>query len=351
MVLAGSVLAMAGATTATASESLPTTPSIQVVEDSAADHAVTSPSPTFELKGAKWPANTLIQLDVCGDEARSGSSECSTETSQIVASDAFGSFRARMSVIVPPSGCPCVVRAVSEAKGVVVIAPVEIPGAPTALVAGGDVAGPTVRRLEVQSVALLGSDSWGAWIGGHPRRGLEFTVVNTGDVALVDCTVSVAVGPSGDATRSVPAVSLGRLDVNVKKTYRVPVEFDAISFGQLVVTGEITGTGEHTTFTATTSSYPWFLVAVPIVLILVPLSMIARILARRRLRGDESPVSAEDTADPIHPNSVSVGIPIPPGALSDDSASGTRVEASEGNARRILSIGDFLDELLAWRGS
>ena len=225
------------------------TPTIKIVDAPFADDVVAPAGATFKLEGGGWPANTLIQLEVCGNEARSGSAELLARHGADRRVDCRRIVSCSRVSVVPPSACPCVVRAVSQANGFVAAAPVDIPGAPIEVVDDGDVIKPLVRNLDVESASLQGSDSWGAWIGGHPQRGLVFTVVNTGDVALTDATVSLSVGTSEDPTGFVAPVSLGRLEVDRRRP-SIPVEFEALSFGKLVVKGNITGTTEQTTFTS-----------------------------------------------------------------------------------------------------
>jgi hypothetical protein len=287
---------------------------------------------TFKLVGNGWPADTLIELEVCGNEARSGSSDCAVETAQIVASDALGSFRARVSVVIPPTACPCVLRAVSQADGSVATAPAEIPGAPVKALDDSDVVKPAVRSLEVHDVSLIGSDDWQVWLGGHPRRTLEFTVINTGDVALTDATVSLSIGSSDDPTGFVAPVELGRLDVMQKRTYRIPVSFDALAFGRQFVKGSFTGTTEPTTFSAATSSYPWLLIAIPAVLLVQTTLVVSRNLARRRLhrRGSGGSDASTVGAGPVDPE--------PSGHAVTAIEAGEAVGIDESSSETVLDV-------------
>src|SRR5262249_32062386 len=156
--------------------------------------------------------------------------------------------RARLSMVVPPTACPCVVRGVSQATGIIAVGPVTIPGAPT-VTPGVDQTVKSARRaVQIRSATLTGSDGVLAWVGGHPHRTLEQTLVNSGDVPLVNSTISLSVGSADDPTGFVAPFNIGRLDVEEKKTFSIPVEFGAISFGKQSVRGVISGTTEPTTF-------------------------------------------------------------------------------------------------------
>ncbi len=252
---------------------------------------------TFKVEGNNWPADTLIQLEVCGRQARSGSGDCAIGNAQIIASDTSGWFQARLAVVVPPSPCPCVIRAMSQTSAVVATTPVEIPNAPIEHPGDGTVTAPALRRLLVVHARLHGSDSWRTWLGARPERTLEFEVVNTGSVAVSDATVALTVGPADNPTGFVKPVKIEKLEVGESAVFRMTIQFDSLAFGDQVVKATVNGTSVPESFSLTTSTHPWLLIVIPIVLLV----QIALLLMRNRLRRRLNPPAEQPTiqASPV----------------------------------------------------
>jgi hypothetical protein len=272
-----------------ASAAPPTTPTLTILNGAFPDDAIAQGA-TFKLEGKGWPADTLIEIEVCGNEARSGTSDCSVDTAQVIASNANGTFQARLAVVIPPTPCPCVVRAVSQTSSDTATAAVDIPNAPSSHPGDGDVVAPALRRLEVENVALRGSDSWSTWLGGPARRTFEFEVVNTGSVAVTDATVSMTAGPADNPTGFVKPLKIDRVEVGERRAFTVPVEFDALSFGEQAVRATMNGTSVPIAFKATTTTYPWLLIIVPALIIGQLILLGIRNVLRRRLQENEQPV-------------------------------------------------------------
>lgn len=268
-------------------------PVIEVVDSSVIGDALV-PGQTFKVEGRGWPANVLVQLEVCGSEARSGSSDCAVDTAQVVASDDDGTLRGRVPVVVPPSPCPCVIRALSQTGTARATTAVDIPGAPSSHPGDGTVVAPALRRLEVEKVELLGDDTWRTWLGAGPQRTFQFEVVNTGSVAVSDATVIISAGPVDEPNGFVPPVRLDRIEVGERRSVSVPIQFPALTWGDQQVRAVVNGTSAPEAFAATTSSYPWLLIVVPSVLLLQLLLVGVRNLVRRRLHGlDEAPAMVD----------------------------------------------------------
>ena len=261
-------------------------PTLTILNEPFPDDAIAQGS-TFKVEGTGWPVDTLIQLEVCGNEARSGTSDCAADTGQVVASNAAGSFQGRLAVVIPPMPCPCVIRAVSQTTSDAVTTPVDIPNAPTSHPGDGDVVAPALRRLEVEKVHLRGEDSWNTWLGGPARRTFEFEVVNTGSVAVDEATVVLTAGPADDPTGFLKPVKIERLEVGERRKITVPVEFQALAFGDQAVRATVNGTSVPVSFRSTTSTHPWLLIIVPALIIAQVLLLGIRNIVRRRLHDDE----------------------------------------------------------------
>jgi hypothetical protein len=267
-------------------------PEVEVTDDPFPDD-ILHEGTTFKIEGQHWPPNTLVQLEVCGSQARSGSADCATSNAQIVAADATGWFRARLAVVLPPSPCPCIIRAMSQTSALLATVPIEIPNAPTAHPGDGTVNAPALRRIEVSMSRLRGSDTWQTWLGGRPKRSLEFEVVNTGSVAVSDATVALSIGPSDSPTGFVKPVKIETLAVGESRTYTVAIEFDSLAYGEQIVQGTVNGASVPETFSASTSTHPWLLIVLPIALVAQAILLFVRNRLRRRLHDDQDALAIE----------------------------------------------------------
>jgi len=297
------VVAAAGSAIAATGTTLPPpsgdSPTIVVVDQKFPDDAVARGS-TFKVQGTGWAPNALVELEVCGNHADSGTSDCSVGTSVVVASNDSGAFNGRLSVVLPPAPCPCVIRAVSQDSSVSATASVTIPGAPTAHAGDGTVVQPALRKLDVEHVALIGSDSLTTWLGGRATRRLEFDIVNSGSVAVSGASVDFVQGPKGNPTGFVPPLKLDRFAVGERRRIVVPIRFNALAFGDQSVRGSVRGTSVPVTFTVNTSTHPWLLIIVPIVVLGQLLLLAIRNRLRRRLH-ERLAVDEVDDTDPNVP--------------------------------------------------
>jgi hypothetical protein len=306
--IAGSLLAMvavAGSALAATSTTDPAPtadePTIVVVAQAFPGDSIT-PGSTFKVQGSGWVPNSLIELEVCGSRAESGSSDCSVGASVVVAANDRGAFSGRLSVVLPPAPCPCVVRAVSQDSAVVATAGVTIPGARTAHAGDGPVVAGALRRLDVEHVTLIGSDSLTTWLGGRATRRLEFDLVNSGTVAVSGASVDFVAGPKGNPTGFVPPLKLDRFEVGERRKIVVPIRFEALAFGDQAVRGNVRGTSVPVTFTVMTSTHPWLLIVIPILVVGQLLLLGIRNALRRRLHArlaepDDDIVDSGEPAD------------------------------------------------------
>jgi hypothetical protein len=294
-----------------ASSGSPPSPSIEIVGGPTVDDL------TFQVEGVGWQPNSLVQLELCGNNAEGGTADCSAGSAQTVGVDAVGTFRARLSTDPPPSPCPCVVRAVSQSSGSLAVARVRVAGVPEVVDGGSSPVAPALRRIDVASASLEGSGPWTAWFGGAPKRTLVVELRNSGTVAISDAVLSIALGPADSPTGFVPPIDLPPLDVGEVRTLQVPVEFDPLSFGELVAAGAISGTSDPTTFAASTSSYPILLILVPTAIVLQLVLLRGRNAVRRRANRDV-PIDASTRASAPAPADEPRRAPLDPPREIDD---------------------------------
>ncbi len=239
------------------------------------------------VSGVNWPPNATLSLEICGNMAAAGSIDCDRSATTSVIVNGSGFFAANVTANRPPSPCPCVVQAWSlttsdEATTSIAIAGVpELPGAPVGTVL------PVASFLTVDDATLNGSGPWTSWFGLAPRRTLQFTLHNSAEFSIDPPALVLTAGHGDEPTGYVPSVDPEPLEPGESRTITVPIEFDPVSFGRLVVRGEIQGLATPIVFRASTRSDPWGLIALAIVAIQLVLVLI-RNGVRRRVRARDA---------------------------------------------------------------
>ena len=104
-----------------------------------------------------------------------------------------------------------------------------------------------------------------------------------------------------------PRVDPEPLEPGESRTITVPIELDPVSFGRLVVHGEIQGLATPIVFHTSTRSDPWGLIALAIVAIQLVLVLI-RNGVRRRVRARDAQRSGDRRSREAHARSM----PSPP---------------------------------------
>src|SRR5438067_1269582 len=115
--------------------------------------------------GRNFSPITAISIQVCGNEARNGSTDCDVVAGQTVVTGEQGSFHGQVVVRFPPVPCPCVVWATSNGgASTSETAPVGIVAAQYALPAPSAASAPP-SDVEVVRAALTQRGSWRGWFG------------------------------------------------------------------------------------------------------------------------------------------------------------------------------------------
>lgn len=298
---------------------------------------------SIAVTGQNWAAGSLVNLEICGNDARNGSSDCAVSSAQIVGATPTGTLSGFLQVTAPPSLCPCVVRGTSQSSAVVATTPVTISDVGTAL--PGDAPGiPIVtRQLEVVGATVRDEGGFGGWFGLAPERTLVFALRNTGDVAVKDAEIALAVGKGEDPTGFVEPPPLGTIEVGQQATYEVPVDIGPLAFGEYNVVGEITGLTEPVEFTASTTHWPWALILIPVIAVAQFLLLLGRNRMRERVHATQvalpapvpaalpTPPTVIDVADAKTPAVVGAGVLVdrhsaPVGAAQVDGLDATIAE-------------------------
>jgi hypothetical protein len=251
------------------------------------------------VAGQLWPPGTEILVELCGNLARRGTADCDQLTSVDSSVAADGTIRVPMTIGHPPAACPCVVKVTDVNQPISVVVPVDLPALPSDDDQVLQEQFPDVHRaLKVVSVKLTGRGPWLSWFGAAPRRTLVVTIRNTGNVSVTDPDMVLAVGKGSSPTGIVNAPALGTIAPGTTRTYRIPVDLGSLAVGHYMVAGSVTGFDTAVSFRAKTSTYPWGLgIIVLLVLQLVLLEL--RNVVRRRIHdepGEEDDLAPADAA-------------------------------------------------------
>jgi hypothetical protein len=241
--------------------------------------------------GTGFPATTSVSLQVCGNAAGHGSSDCDTLAGQTVVTDEIGSFRSSVVVRYAPVPCPCVVWAVSNGiKPASAIAPIGVVTGVYATSKGSDPAPEPVAttRLEVLDVSTRQPDAWKSWLGIASPHELVVTLRNAGTSTIAHPVLSLTLGRGIDPTELLPSPTLEALQPGEVRTVVVPFDLGALAVGGYNVQGTVgTTVGEGSELRAHVSSFPWLLVIGAIALI------VAMVRRRRRARRHDALLDQE----------------------------------------------------------
>ncbi|MFX0595045.1 hypothetical protein [Melissospora conviva] len=256
--------ALAGAAPAVAAE-----PALTVAEESvrAGDKL------SFALRG--WPAGT-VHAELCGNEAARGSTDCATSAAVQFYVPATGKASGRLTVVAPPVACPCVLRVTTlGAAPTTRTAPVALKG--VKVEAAVETVAPA--RLRVADLAVVSTGGRAALLGWSDEMVVRVALRNEGTVAVTDATMHLLTGRPGRAGEVVPAPQLGVIAPGQTREYLIRVPVGAPVFGAYELSGEVRTAGGKAAFVAEAESYPWALVALPGLLLLLAL---LRVVLRRR---------------------------------------------------------------------
>jgi hypothetical protein len=209
--------------------------------------------------------------------------------------------------------------------------------------------------IELVRAEVVDTSSWMASLGGSPRRALMVTLRNDSDIAIVGARLTVAVSGRGSPDHLVPTTRLAPIGPGEEATVRVPFDLGAFAVGDYTVTGTVAGGLQPVTFAITTSAYPWMLLGVA--LLLVVLVAATRVMSARRggrpvrlppaeLTAGTPPVDAAVVADQTAPP-VAAGDRPPPRGTSDQGQGGPSIASLE--AVVVEELGRAMDDALAGR--
>lgn len=235
------------------------------------------------VRGSGWPASSVINAVVCGNNALNGQVDCDPASGAQNVSDNLGGVFLNMAASVPPRPCPCVVKISSLADSVSVTAPLEIVGVD---VAEPQRNGNVVRALDV-SLSDSGGPTAASLFGVAASRELTLVARNVGTEPLLQVPVSITFGSGTNptdpvVTRGAPDFVLPDLQPSETGEVKVPIEIPAIAAGKYTARVSFVGLDTlsadgmalppgQNSISTTTTTYPWGLLVVAWLLLQVPL--------------------------------------------------------------------------------
>ena len=288
------------------------------------------------VTGQHFAPVTAMSMQVCGNDARDGSTDCDVVAGQTVLTDEHGEFRSHLNVRFPPVPCPCVVW-VTAHDGAVLSAT-----APIGVIAANYVAPPpsaasSASDVEVVRAELVQQSAWRGWLGLPVSARLHVTIRNPGDTPVVHPVVSLRFGSGSDPSGVLDAPQIDALRGGEQRTIDVPVSLGLLAHGTYTVKGAIGST--PVTFGATTTVVPWVL----LLLFVVGAAVGSAALALRGWRRVRAEVPAADTIAP----------PSLPEPSTDDRVASTSIAVHPETTTVNLTDDDLPpiatdDELVAW---
>jgi hypothetical protein len=250
------------------------------------------------VTGSGLPGSALFTVQVCGNNARSGTVDCATLAAQTVVTSPLGVLSMQLKVARPPTACPCVVLAWSTQQPMPYMATIALKGMPALAGGGGEsaVAAPQSQQTSLSVTnARMARASWLTWLGVQNKRRLTFTVTNSGSSPAPSPLVQLSETSTVGATRTLAGTQLDDIPPHTTKTVVVPVDLGSIALGVTHVTGSVTADGQPTSFALSTSSVPWAWI---ILILFLAHRLVLR--ARNRVRHGRYARRATERSAPRH---------------------------------------------------
>lgn len=291
------------------------------------------------VSGQHFAPTTAMSMQVCGNEARNGSTDCDVVAGQTILTDEHGNFRNHLNVRFPPVACPCVVWVTSHSG------PPMSASAPIGVIAADYTAPPpdattNAADVEIVRVELVQGSGWRGWIGLPVTARLRLTVRNPGERTIAHPVLSLNLGRGDDPSGVLDAPQIDALQAGEQRTVEIPVTLGPLAHGSYTVKGRIGGA--HVTFHATTSVFPWGLM---LLVVGVTLWFVTWLIRRPRSRRSDEQVA------------LAVSAASTPEASTDDDVIAPPIVPHHEDAITMNLTDDDLpqvatdDELVAWGAS
>ncbi len=225
----------------------------------------------------------VVDITVCGNEARRGSADCDNRgTRTREANDDGAPTPAHVIVTAPPVACPCIVRVASRDNLELAVAPVTIVGHP---VADLQESASSQTPLSVAMTAeRLGAGGLRHALGGPATYEVAVLVRNASTFRIENVAAASTFDRGGSDVRTIEIPDPGPLDPGESWEHVVEVEVPALTFGEVEWSATASGQGPSVTTTSTTTSRPWMLIVMGVILAIDLVILLVRLVNRLRHR-------------------------------------------------------------------
>ena len=262
-----------------------------------------APGATTTVIGSGWPANTLLTVLLCGQNAVNGTDSCANASGRALTTGAGGSFTVQLPVVKPPQPCPCVIHATTvTGANVTVNTPFPVIGVASVPIKQ------TPGTMLPLTAAITGGGSLMTWFGAPPHRTFKAVIANVGNSAITDPVFRLGSWHSVYAPDWQEYQWSGVIAPGARQEIDVPLDFGAGAHGGYSV--ELDYNGTELTTQQVGLSYPWgvtlfwllLCVVVPVGLFRIGLTVVDRVRPELALYG--APGQEYDTLvlPPMPPN-------------------------------------------------
>ena len=236
------------------------------------------PGETVAITGSSWPPHRLLQAQVCGGGLLAVSSDCDITHAVGFGPADNGVVATSLIVTVPPVPCPCVVLVTQLQPNAVERLPITIAGAPSAPLPAPPP--PIHQDVTISDVHVVDQSSWTSWFGAAASRELVLTVHNGGATPVRP--LLLARWEQGGSSVVITSPRAAMLRGGGTTQIDAPFALSTFAHGQFPVMGSVTGSAFDVRFASATSTTPWGLYGLAVVLAVCALLALAVLLGDRR---------------------------------------------------------------------
>jgi hypothetical protein len=263
----------------------------------ALDRGVARPGESVEVTGTSWPDGSVVQAQLCGNEALNGSVDCDRANALTVGVGSDGLFSIQLPVTEPPTPCPCVVLVTSpDLIGTVLRLPLEISGVPVAPPKHDQ---STLPVFSLTNLRVAKHQPLSALFGAGHDRTVVMTVENLGATPIESLPITVT---DADAPEEVIADGeLKNLEPGDSTEVRLDFPVRALAHGTTTLNVTVDQSGKALAATTSFSTFPWLLAAVAFLVLLTGLLAWGAHRRRQRRRDDVVEAIAQPQSEPAAP--------------------------------------------------
>jgi hypothetical protein len=256
------------------------------------DRGTVHPGDNIVVQFRNWQSHT-VTVSVCGNLARRGSGDCNIVSSEGVPISRFSPEALTDFVVpVPPTTCPCVIRASNSTQTEIAYAPITLIGVPSGPLVSPSEFSPLDVTVQVRRVRAGFGAALRSSLGGATTYDVSVVLHNTSAETLTDVRPYGWAGRSKtNQARTFDFPPVGDLGPGQSWTHVARVHTPAPLFGRFYWEVSVSGAGPTVHAESVSRQTPWLL----IVLIIVIIGDVAMMLARRIMRRRGGPESTIDT--------------------------------------------------------